>query len=117
MIHNEILHKAVRLLSQLGITANYAGFYQTAYAVSLSLTDPDRLLYITKSIYPDVAAHFQTSTSCIERNIRTVAAVSWKKNSCLLTQLAEHPLTAKPANAEFLAILTTYLLSGKDSII
>ena len=107
--HDKIFHKAAHLLSRLGVTANYAGFYQTAYAVSLSVKEPDRLLFITKWIYPDAAARFETNVKCIERNIRTVANVSWRKNSQLLSALAEHPLHAKPANAEFLAILTTYL--------
>ena len=109
MKHDQIFNKAAHLLLQLGVTANYAGFYQTAYAVSLSVKEPDRLLFITKWIYPDVAIHYATNVKCIERNIRTVAGVSWRKNSRLLSALAEYPLSAKPGNAEFLAILTTYL--------
>ncbi len=109
MEFNEDVRKAAHILSQLGITANYAGFYQTAYAVSLSAHDPDKLLFVSKCIYPDVAARCNTNARCIERNIRTVTKVSWKKNSLLLSELAEYPLSEKPGNAEFLAILATYL--------
>ena len=109
MAYDKDVSRAAHILSQLGITANYAGFYQTAYAVSLSAHDPDRLLFVSKCIYPDVAAKCNTNVKCIERNIRTVTKVSWKKNSLLLSELAEYPLSEKPGNAEFLAILATYL--------
>ena len=112
--HDKMFHKASRLLSRLGVTANYAGFYQTAYALALSVREPDRLLFITKWLYPDAAVHYETNVRCIERNIRTVANVSWRKNSQLLSEIAEYPLSAKPGNAEFLAILATYLSDDHD---
>ena len=34
------------LLCRLGVTANYAGFAQTAYAVSLAAGQPERLLLV-----------------------------------------------------------------------
>ena len=43
------------LLYQLGISANYKGFLHTAYAVSLCVEQQDRLLLVTKWLYPDVA--------------------------------------------------------------
>lgn len=42
------------LLYQLGISANYKGFLHTAYAVSLCVEQQDRLLLVTKWLYPDV---------------------------------------------------------------
>ena len=36
------------LLYQLGVTANYTGFLLMAYAVSLCVEQPDRLLLATK---------------------------------------------------------------------
>lgn len=41
------------LLYQLGISANYKGFLHTAYAVSLCVEQQDRLLLVTKWLYPD----------------------------------------------------------------
>lgn len=43
------------LLYRLGVTANYTGFFHTAYAVSLCIGRPDRLLLVTKWLYPEVA--------------------------------------------------------------
>ena len=72
MTISEEFRSAGRLLASLGITANYMGFYYASYAVSLAPHDPERLLFVTKSLYPDVAKHYRTSWKCVERNIRTV---------------------------------------------
>ena len=44
-----------RLLYRLGITANYAGFFHLAHALRLCAEKPDRLLLVTKLVYPEVA--------------------------------------------------------------
>lgn len=105
-----MLMKAYSLLSRLGITANYTGFFYTAYAVCLSVTDMENLLVVTKRLYPDVAKRYNTSAANIERNIRTVVDIAWNYNPDLLMALAKRTLYAKPTAAEFLAILTTALL-------
>ena len=62
------------LLYQLGVTANYTGFFHTAYAVSLCVEQPDRLVLVTKWLYPEVAKQYKTNWKAVERNIRTVGS-------------------------------------------
>ena len=93
------------LLYRLGISANYTGFFQTACAVKLCRTEPERLLLVTKRVYPAVARLYATSWSAVERNIRTACDIAWKNNRPLLERLAHKPLPQKPYNAQFLAIL------------
>ena len=93
------------LLYRLSISANYAGFFQTAYAVELCRAEPERLLLVTKIVYPEVARLYKTSGSAVERNIRTVCGIAWKNNRCLLEQLAHKPFPQKPCNTQFLALL------------
>ena len=93
------------LLSQLGVSANYVGFFQTACAVEFCRTEPERLLLVTKMVYPDVAKLCRSSRSAVERNIRTACGIAWKNNRHLLERLAHKPLQQKPNNAQFLAIL------------
>lgn len=97
------------LLYRLGVTANYTGFFHTAYAVSLCLEQPDRLLLVTKWLYPNVAKQYGTNWKAVERNIRTVSGIIWQENRPLLEQLAHRPLTEKPRNAQLLAILSNSL--------
>jgi len=97
------------LLYRLGVTANYTGFFYTAYAASLCAEQPDRLLLVTKWLYPEVAKQYRTNWKVVERNIRTVNSIIWQENRSLLEQLAHRPLAEKPRNAQFLAILAASL--------
>ena len=93
------------LLHRLGVTANYTGFYHTAFAVRLCAEKMERLQMITKWVYPDVARQYGTSWTAVERNIRTVSKVIWRENRPLLEALARKPLTHQPGTAQLLAIL------------
>lgn len=100
------------LLYRLGVTANYTGFFHTAYAVSLCAEQPDRLLLVAKWLYPKVAKRYGTNWKVVERNIRTVSCVIWRENRRLLEQLAHRHLEQKPRNAQLLAILAASLDTG-----
>lgn len=95
-----------QLLRRLGVSAGYNGFPQTAYAVQLSITDPDRLHLVTKLLYPAVAGRYGTTWTAVERNIRTVATAAWKHDPLLLEELAGARLSHRPTNSQFLAILS-----------
>ena len=95
-----------QLLYRLGVTANYKGFFHTAYAVSLCLQQQERLQLVTKWLYPDVAKRYGTNWKAVERNIRTISSVAWKRNRALLEQLVQHPLDRQLQAAEFLAVLS-----------
>ena len=97
------------LLNRLGLTANYAGYRQLAYALWLCAEQQDRLLFITKQIYPDVAKQFHTTQWAVERNCRTVADIIWRENKTQLEELVHRPLQKKPTNAQLLAILSASL--------
>lgn len=93
------------ILYQLGLTANYAGFFQAAHAIHLAAENPERLVHITKEIYPEVAKVFHTSVHAVERNIRKVSDVAWEYSAQELSVLAHHALKTKPTAAQFIAIL------------
>lgn len=103
------------LLYQLGISANYKGFFHAAYAVSLCMERQDRLLLVTKWLYPDVAKRYKTNWKAVERNIRTVGRVIWNSNRPLLEDLARRELSQKPCTAQLLAILHASLLPSGSS--
>ena len=82
------------LLYQLGVTANYTGFFYTAYAVSLCAEQPDRLLLVTKWLYPEVARQYKTTWKAVEH-------------------LAHRNLDKKPRTTQMLAILASSLNSSR----
>ncbi|MCI8422918.1 MAG: sporulation protein [Lawsonibacter sp.] len=97
------------LLYRLGVTANYTGFFHIAHAVMLCVEQPDRLLLVTKWVYPEVAKAYGTNWKAVERNIRTAGCIIWRENQLLLEQLARRPLTRRPSTAQLLAILSSSL--------
>lgn len=109
---DNMLSEVYDLLYQLGVTANYTVFFHTAYAVSLCLEQPDRLLLVTKWLCPEVAKRYKTNWKAVERNIRTVNDIIWRENRSLLEKMAHKQLDQKPRNAQLLAILAASLGIG-----
>ena len=113
----KIFPQVCETLLSLGVSPNYVGFYPAAYAITLCAEQQDRLLLVTKRLYPEVAQHYKMSWTAVERNIRTVLAVIWEKNPALLVSLAHRPLQCRPRNTEFLAILSLCFRSDDATVI
>lgn len=104
--HN--ITKIYDILYQLGLSANYASFFYTAYAVLLAIENTYRLQCITLMIYPSVAAHYHTTWLAVSRGIQAVISVVWRLNPKLLKELAGADIEEKPSPTQFIAILATY---------
>lgn len=100
------------VLASLGIPGNYKGFLYLAYATKLSIEAPERILLITKWIYPDVARRFNTTVSCVERDIRLLIHRLWCINPNTFSALTQVPLNSAPTNARMLSMLY-YLISTR----
>lgn len=103
------------VLSQLGITANYAGFRQSAWAVYLAMQNPDRLCMASKWLYPETAERFCVTACSVEGNIRRAAQIAWEVNPELLNELAGHPLRSRPKATQFISILAFHFLRTKTA--
>ena len=104
-MYEQTILETFELLHSLGITANHRGYFYTAYGVSLVKEQPERLLLVTKWLYPDIAKQYKTTWQCVERNIRTVITLAWERKPEVLAALAGYPLEKKPSVGEFLGIL------------
>lgn len=104
-----------RLLYALGVSEKYTGFFYTVYAAEICMEQPDRLLFVTKWVYPDVARRYRTTCQAVERNIRTVRNVIWEESRPLLEQMAGRPLKEKPGTAQLLSVLTAAAGQGAKS--
>ena len=110
-MEHQLLSKLI--LRRLGITKSYSGYDYILYGLSLIEQDELCLSSITKVLYIDIAKKFQTSHSCVERNIRKVVEVIWKnnpENKELIQQIfgSKH-VVHKPTNREFLDLLYEYV--------
>ena len=97
------------LLYRLGVTANYTGFFHTAYAVELCVELPDRLLLVTKLLYPEVAKQYHTNWKAVERNIRSAINIIWRNNPEELQKISNSCMEKRPSAAQFISILVSYM--------
>ena len=93
------------LLYKLGLTANYRGFFYVSYAIELSIEKEERLLLVTKWLYPEVAKRYGTNWKAVEQSIRTANCIMWWENQALREDLAGRGLEVQPLTAQLLAIL------------
>lgn len=99
-----------RTLRTLGANGSYLGFYQISFAVKKVMENELMLAYISKGLYVETAAKFQTNVACVERNIRTVVQIIWEYGDReLLEEMAEKKLERRPKNVEFLDMLSRYM--------
>ena len=101
------------LLRSLGLLAEHTYFFHTAYAVYLLLENPERICCVTKWLYPEVARHYGTTPSAVERNIRFALSQVWAREPRLLAHMAGYPLLKRPTTRRFLAILARYLSENR----
>ena len=99
------------ILRRLGVNNSYVGFRYTLYGVSCIVQDSSLLIYISKGLYVEIAAHYQTSIGCVERNIRTIINTIWiHGNRELLNEIFNFNLEQKPRNGAFIDALAHYVV-------
>ena len=99
-----------RLIRSLGIGATYRGYRYLSYAIKLCLQDENYLLSVSKLLYPQIARAFNTSSSSVERDLRTVIKVCWERgNRTFLHKIAMHQLDTRPTVGEFIDIIVGYI--------
>ena len=95
------------LFRELGAPCHLLGYDRAAYAIKMVISDNKCLREITKRLYPDVAEHFDTTPSRVERSIRHLVDVAWTRHDTMnvyrifgdTVDLSK----GKPTNAEFIA--------------
>ena len=101
----EIAGEIYGILYDLNVRASTVAFFHTAYAVRLAAEQPEKLLFVTKWLYPEVAKHYHTNWKAVERNIRAVIQTVWEKSPEVLAELAEQPLLCRPTATQFIRML------------
>lgn len=104
------MEKIHELMHRLRIKRTYMGYYYLSTAIYLVVENEERLLYIHKWLYAEIARIYNTTPYCVERNIRTVKNHLWEKGHAeILSEIAGCPIREKPSNSEFIDILSCYI--------
>ena len=113
-IHQNNLNLLItKLLHELGIPSHIKGYQYIREAISLVYDKPYLVGGITKELYPEIGAKFNTSVSRVERAIRHAIEVSWNRGDYdLMEDIFGHSVDidkAKPTNSEFIVTIADKL--------
>lgn len=98
------------LLKRIGLTSTNTGSYYFRYAIQLVLEDETYLSHMTKRLYPDIAAHFNTSAGAVERCMRVFKNAYWHKHqNKKLEKVTGYYFMHRPTTGEFIATIADYL--------
>lgn len=108
----------ISTLDSFGVSRSYTGYDYVVHGLLLIIEDRERLDCITKSLYLDIASHFHTSWSCVEKNMRTVVTCVWESHNTELLDLIfnKSRRDRKPTNKEFMKYMYDYILYAGSHI-
>lgn len=99
--------RTTQVLRDIGVPAHIKGYEYLRYALELACTEREYLEYVTTRMYPEIAKHFNTTASRVERAIRHAIELAWDRGD-LDTLQSWFGWTVsinkgKPTNSEFIA--------------
>ena len=111
MNHNTLVIEIKSTLDKLIAARTSLGYDYIVYGLLLINEDQTRVSNITKALYIDIAAHYETSWSCVEKNIRnTVNAIWTAENKTILEMIFNRThMDRKPTNKEFFEYLYDFI--------
>lgn len=78
---NDVRRQISFLVRNLGVPAHIKGCRYMKYAILMAIEDCNRINYITKLLYPEIAKKCKTTTSSVERAIRHAIDIVWIKGN------------------------------------
>ncbi|MBP5684597.1 MAG: sporulation transcription factor Spo0A [Bacilli bacterium] len=120
LYHNNIPMSITKILHELGIPSHIKGYQYIREGISILFDRPETIGGITKELYPELATHFETTVSRVERAIRHAIEVSWNRGDWdLMEDIFGHSVDidkAKPTNSEFIVTIADKLRLDHNKI-
>ncbi len=111
--HN-LEEKISNIFITVGIPAHIKGYQFLREAIKMAIDEPEIVNSITKKLYPNIAAKFDTSASKVERAIRHAIEVAWNRgkieNINDVFGLKVYDSNEKPTNGEFIALVADKMI-------
>ena len=110
---NNIEALVTNIIHEVGVPAHIKGYQYLREAIIMVVNDIDVINQITKSLYPKIAAKFNTTPSRVERAIRHAIEVAWGRgDQKTVEKIFGYTISAakgKPTNSEFIAMIADKL--------
>ena len=106
--------RVTTIIHEVGVPAHIKGYQYLREAILLTVDDMDVINAVTKVLYPEVAKHFGTTSSRVERAIRHAIEVAWDRGDLETLQkyfgYTVNGAKGKPTNSEFIAMIADRLV-------
>lgn len=108
----------MEILDSLNANKISLGYDYVTYGLSLIFDNPRRTFGIIKSLYIDIADHYDTTWNCVEKNIRGVVKSIWVHDNNDMLQKIFHKAydEKRPTNKEFFKAMYDYIIYGRDTV-
>jgi two-component system response regulator (stage 0 sporulation protein A) len=111
--------KIIKILHELGIPSHIKGYQYMKEGIEMIYHTPSMMDKITKSLYPELAKKFHSTTTRVERDIRHAIELGWTRaNWDYMEELFGYSIDsdkAKPTNREFITTIVDRIISTKNS--
>ena len=103
-------------LISFGILPHLQGYRYLREGIRRSIGDRGVLSGVTKTLYPELAMHFGTTPTCIERSMRSAIKNAWEKGDPVKREhffgSALRRLRGRPSNTQFIALMSETITSA-----
>lgn len=101
------------ILHEVGVPAHIKGYMYLRDAIMMVYKNVEILGAITKVLYPEIAHHYCTTASRVERAIRHAIEIAWVRgNVDAISDIFSYTISynkSKPTNSEFIAMISDRL--------
>lgn len=108
----------LKLLHALGFHKMYKGCEYIISSINYISKNETYFTPVTKVLYVEIAKQYNTSSICVEKNIRSIIRKIWAdpENEELICKIfGKHNLNKSPSNVEFLMLLYNYLKHRRNT--
>lgn len=104
---DELERLVTAMLMQIGVPAHLSGYKFIRSGLIKVADRPELFTSMTRTLYPELAAQYGTTVSCVERAVRHAIAITWDRgggeNYRRLLGRQASLMGDRPTNSEFLA--------------
>ena len=112
-IRQNLESSVTAIIHEIGVPAHIKGYQYLRYAIIMTVENMEVINAVTKILYPEVAKHFNTTASRVERAIRHAIEVAWDRGDLETLQkyfgYTVSNAKGKPTNSEFIAMIADRL--------
>ena len=97
------------MLHDLGIPSHIKGYQYLRDSIYIIYQNPELVGAVTKEVYPEIAAKYDTTSSRVERAIRHAIELSWSRADYrMMEEIFSNSVDierSKPTNSEFIVTI------------